>query len=158
MPNDLKNVFISHIHEDDAGLGKLKELLEKHGVTIRDYSIKKDNPNNARSESYIKAGILAPRIRQSGTLLVYISPETKDSPYVAWEIEYAQKLGKRIVGVWAHGENGCEVPEALDMYADAIVGWTGSRITDAIDGKVDGSYRPDGTPSAERRIARYECR
>jgi ribonuclease BN (tRNA processing enzyme) len=26
--NDIRNVFISHVHEDDAGLGKLKDLLK----------------------------------------------------------------------------------------------------------------------------------
>ena len=25
--SDMKNVFISHVHKDDAGLGKLKDLL-----------------------------------------------------------------------------------------------------------------------------------
>ena len=157
MVDELKNVFISHIHDDDDGLAKLKGLLKEHGVTVRDYSIHKDNPNNAHSERYIKSAILAPRIQQSGTLLVYISPETRNSDYVAWEIEYAQQQGKPIVGVWAFGEKGCDVPEALDKYADAIVGWTGNGIIDAIEGKIDGSYSPDGTPAAERNIARYEC-
>lgn len=114
MAGETKNVFISHIHEDDEGLGKLKSLLKDNGMTVRDYSINADNPNRAHSEDYIKSQILAPRIRQSSTLVVYISPETKDSKYVNWEIEYAQKEDKRIVGVWAHGENGCEIPKALD--------------------------------------------
>lgn len=30
-----KSVFISHVHEDDAGLKKLKDLLAK-GMSIRD--------------------------------------------------------------------------------------------------------------------------
>jgi len=30
-----KNVFVSHVHEDDAGLKKLKDLLAK-GMSIRD--------------------------------------------------------------------------------------------------------------------------
>lgn len=91
-------------------------------MTVRDYSINADNPNNAHSGDYIKLQILAPRIQQSSTLVVYVSPETKDSPWVDWEIEYAEKQGKRIVGVWAHGEAGCEVPDALDKYANAVVG------------------------------------
>ncbi len=157
MADETKNIFISHVHEDDAGLGKLKSLLEDNGMTIRDYSINADNPNNAHSEEYIKSQILAPRIQQSGALVVYVSPETKDSKYVNWEIEYAQKQDKRIVGVWAHGEGGCEVPEALNDYADAVVGWMGNRITDAINGKIDGWENPDGTQSTPRDIKRYSC-
>ena len=155
MADETKNIFISHIHEDDEGLGKLKGLLKDNGMTVRDYSINADNPNNAHSEEYIKSQILAPRIQQSSTLVVYISPETKDSNYVNWEIKYAEKQGKRIVGVWAHGENGCEVPNALDKYSNAIVGWTGNRIIDAINGKINAGENPDGTQRAPRPISRH---
>lgn len=154
----IMNVFISHIHEDDAGLAKLKGLLESNGLTVRDYSINADNPNNAHSEDYIKSQILAPRIRQCSTLLVYISPETRDSTYVNWEVQYAAKQDKTIVGVWARGKAECEVPEALDDYADAVVGWQGNRIIDAIEGKVERWERPDGRPCDPRPIVRYSCR
>ena len=53
MTGDTKNVFISHVHEDDSGLAKLKELLAKKGMTIRDSSINSEKPNNATSEAYI---------------------------------------------------------------------------------------------------------
>ena len=157
MADETKNIFISHIHEDDKGLEKLKGLLRDNGMVARDYSISADNPNNAHSEDYIKSEILGPRIRQSSTLVVYVSPETKESQWVDWEIEYAHKHGKQIVGVWAHGENKCEVPEALDNFADAVVGWTGNRIIDAINGKIDGWENPDGTNGSLRNIARHSC-
>ena len=157
MTEETKNIFISHIHEDDEGLGKLKSLLRDNGMVARDYSINADNPNNAHSEDYIKSNILGPRIRQSSTLVVYVSPDTKKSPWVDWEIEYAHKHDKRIVGVWAHGQNQCEVPEALDNLADAVVGWTGNRIIDAINGKIDGWENPDGTNGSMRNIPRYSC-
>ena len=157
MADETKNIFISHVHEDDKGLGKLKSLLKDNGMVTRDYSVNADNPNNAHSESYIKSDILAPRIRQSGTLAVYISPETKGSPWVDWEIEYAHKQDKRIVGVWAHGAAGCDVPEALKKYADAVVGWTGNRIIDAINGKINGWENPDGTKREPLPIKRHSC-
>jgi hypothetical protein len=158
MADDTKNIFISHIHEDDEGLGRLKDLIRSHGMTPRDYSINADNPNNAHDENHIKSSILAPRIRQSSTLVVYISRETKNSPWVDWEIEYAHKHDKRIVGVWADGERGCEVPDSLDKLADAVVGWTGNRIIDAIEGRIDSWENPDGTPHPLRDIPRAPCR
>ncbi len=157
MADDIRNVFISHIHEDDAGLGKVKSLLDSKGVKIRDYSINRDNPNNAHSEEYIKNQILAPRIQKSGALAVYITSDTKESKYVDWEIQYAAKLGKRVIGIWAQGENGCEIPEALEKYADAVVGWNGGRVIDALNGTVQGWYNPDGSPCNERDIKRYSC-
>ncbi len=156
--NEIRHVFMSHIHEDDAGLPKCKELLKSNGLEVRDYSISADNPNNAHSEKYIKLQILAPRIRKCSVVLVYISPETRDSSYVNWEIEYAAKQGKRIVGVWAHGEAECEVPEALNDYADAVVGWQGTRIIDAINGKIEHWEKPDGHRRTPRTIERITCR
>ena len=158
MADETKNVFVSHVHEDDDGLGKLKALLKANGMTIRDYSISSDNPNNAKSDGYIKSQILGPRIQQCSTVVVYVSPETKDSDYVNWEIEYAHSKDKRIVGVWADGENRCELPEALTKFADAVVGWTGNRIIDAINGEIDGWENPDGSQVPPRDIKRFSCR
>lgn len=158
MSNQVRNVFISHVHEDDAGLQKLTNLLKDNGLVARDYSISKDNPNNAHDEKYIKTQILAPRIQSCSVLIVYISSKTRHSEYVDWEIEYAHKQNQRIIGVWAYGEAGCKVPKALEDYNDAIVGWTGNNIIDAINEKIDGWTNPDGTPTRERDIARYSCR
>jgi len=157
MTSNVRNVFVSHIHEDDEGLKKLKSLLSKNGMDIRDSSINSDKPNNATSPDYIKIGILAPQINWAGTFLVYITPETKNSEWVNWEIEYAEKQGKRIVGIWANGDNKCEVPEALDNYADAIVGWQADKIIDAINGGLSGCENQDGTPRSPRPITRYNC-
>lgn len=157
MADEIKNIFISHIHEDDAGLAKLKDLLKKNGLDARDYSINADKPNKAKSEDYIKSQILAPQIDACSTLVVYISPDTKHSKYVEWEIEYAAKNDKRIVGVWEHGQSGCEVPKGLDDCADAIVGWNGGKIVDAITGKYDGYETPEGAEVDRRNIARHPC-
>lgn len=153
---DIKNVFISHIHEDDAGLGKLKNLLASKGVEIRDSSIHKGKFNNATNPDYIKTELLAPQIQWAGTFICYISPETKQSDWVNWEIEYAAKQGKRIVGVWKYGEALCEVPEALKEYADAVVGWNGDAIIDAINGQ-DGWQNPDGSDFALVPLKRHPC-
>lgn len=152
-----KNIFISHIHEDDARLPDLKKLLADNGCDARDASINSSNPNNATEENYIKYEILAPQIRWASVLVVLLTPDTKDSMYVNWEIEYARKMGKRIIGVWDHGESGCEVPPALDEYADAIVSWRGNQIADAIMGNLNGAFNRDGTPCADRLIPRHNC-
>jgi len=157
MSNELKNVFISHIHEDDSKLSDLKGLMQKHGIEARDYSINADKPNRAKSEEYIKAEILAPKISQCSVLVVYISEETINSKYVNWEIEHANKLDKRIVGVWGSGEKGCEIPKALDEYRDALVGWHGGSIVDAILGDNTIQEYPDGTQCEARNIQRHPC-
>lgn len=157
MVKHIKNVFISHIHEDDHGLLKLKDLLANKGMTIRDASINSSNPNNANSPEYIKSQILAPQIQWAGTLVVYVSADTKDSAWVNWEIEYAAKLGKRIVGVWAEGQPECELPAALKDFPDAMVGWEGDAIIEAIVEEKDEWEKPDGSPMDILPIKRHPC-
>lgn len=152
-----KNVFISHVHEDDAGLQKLKDLLASKGMNIRDASIHAGKENNAKSPEYIKSSILAPQIDWAGTFIVYVTPNTKDSAWVNWEIEHAEKMGKPIIGIWGHGDNNCEVPEALAKYADAMVGWDGDRIIAAINGETTDWEEPNGELCEVRPITRYKC-
>lgn len=156
MPNELKNIFISHIHEDDDGLRKLKAIAKENGLEVRDSSITSEKPNKAKSPEYIKQ-MLADQINWASTLVVYVSPDTKDSDWVGWEIEYAAKAGKRIVGVWEQGANECAVPEALERYADAMVGWHGESIVDAITGNSSDWYDPQGKIREYRPIERYKC-
>ncbi len=158
MTQDIRNVFISHVHEDDEGLLRLKDLVARHGMICRDGSITTGKFNRASNEEYIKYGILKPRIEWASVLVVYISPETKDSDWVNWEIECAHREGKRIVGVWEWGAKGCEIPEALKQYHDAIVGWNGESIIDAIKGTSHKSYTQDGLELGYRSIPRHSCR
>ena len=157
MDSDIKNVFISHVHEDDDGLAKLKGLVERGGLTVRDSSINSTNPNDAKHPDYIKSEYLAPQIRWASTLLVYITPKTKDSEWVNWEIEYAEKQGKRIVGVYAHGANECDIPEALEKYADDVRGWNSDGVVEAILGETNEWHSPTGELRDPRPIKRYGC-
>lgn len=157
MSEQMKNVFISHVHEDDGGLADLKSLLAKNGMTIRDSSINSSKPNDASNPDYIKSSILAPQINWASTFLVYVSPKTKNSEWVNWEIEYAAKQGKRIVGVWEQGSKDCELPAALKELADAVVGWNGNSIIDAIVGSNDVWQNSDGSPSGLVPLKRHPC-
>lgn len=152
-----KNIFISHIHEDDGRLKPLKELLSAGGLDVRDSSINSDKPNNANNPEYIKASILSPQINWASVLVVLISKGTKDSHWVNWEIEYAEKLGKRIVGVWDQGAQGVDIPDALEKYASAVVGWNTERIKGAIDGSINNWETPEGVTAPKREVKRYSC-
>ena len=151
-----KNVFISHVHADDSGLKKLKDLLKPQGLDIRDSSIHKGKFNKAKDPDYIKTQILAPAINWAGVFICYVSPQTKNSEWVNWEIEYAAKQGKRVVGIWEHGEKECDLPSALEEHADALVGWNGTAIVDAINGK-DKWEKPDGGACPVVPLRRHPC-
>lgn len=158
---DKKNVFISHVHEDDELVPKLKELIAKAGMEVRDGSITSDKPNEAQNEEYIKREILEPRIQWASTLVVLITHDTAESWWVNWEIKRAVKLGKNVVGVYAQGATNADIPEELQKCGDAaIVGWQGDRVLDAINGKIHDWDRPDSSAprSPEWLIKRYSCR
>ncbi|MDA7967213.1 TIR domain-containing protein [Ruegeria sp.] len=152
-----QNIFISHIHEDDAGLKKVKDLCRKHGLTVRDGSINKEKPNKAKNADYILNKIIGPRIKWCSTMVVYITPQTKNSEWVNKEILRAERLGKRIVGVWAHGHAGCEPPAALKHMSDAMVGWDGGRIVDAVTGNFEGKENTDGSIASPATYKRVAC-
>lgn len=134
MPQ-IHNVFISHRHEDDHLVADFKRLLEGRGVQIRDASITSDTPNRADNEDYIKSRILEPGIRWAGKVVVIITPDTRNHPWVDWEVNFAETCGhKEIIGVWAPGHTGCEVPETLERHADALVSWNADKILEALNG------------------------
>lgn len=157
---DRKNVFISHVHEDDGLLPKFKELVSKADLDVSDYSINSSNPNEASNENYIKQEILAPRIQACSTMVVLITHDTAPSPWVNWEIQYAIAQGKNVVGVYAQGATDADIPEELAKHAAAIVGWQSERIVDAINGKITGWDDPaTGSPrtSGDWTVKRYSC-
>lgn len=151
-----RNIFISHIHEDDQYVDKLRDLLANQGVEVRNSSITTDKFNDAKSEDYIKNGLLGPRIDWSSVLVVLVSNDTKDSAYVNWEIEYAEKTDTRVVVVYEPGEVGVELPQAAKDYADAVVAWNGPSIVDAING-TDHWQDPDGKPRPTQGLKRHNC-
>ena len=155
--SDIRNVFISHIHEDDAGLQKVKDLVERQGLTVRDSSISADKPNNAHDPDYIMRSIITPGIEWCSTMVVYITPETKNSEWVEKEILKAVQLNKRIVGVWEQGHAGCEPPAGLELVAAAMVGWDSRKLSDAIKGEFDGREKPDGTLAPPSKFPRIVC-
>jgi hypothetical protein len=159
--SDKKNIFISHVHEDDNLLPKLKDLISKAGMEVRDGSINSDKPNTAQNEGYIKREVLAPRIQWASTLVVLITHDTAQSDWVNWEIKHAVEQGKNVVGVFAQGATDADVPDELRKHGDAaVVGWQSERVVDAISGKIRGWDDPaTGNPRAtpDWVVKRYSC-
>lgn len=158
---DTKNIFISHVHEDDSLLPKLKDLIGRDGMEVRDGSVNSENPNDAHNEEYIKREILAPRIDWASTLVVLITHDTAQSWWVNWEIKYAVEKGKNVVGVFAQGATDADIPEELRKHGDAaVVGWQSERVVDAINGKITGWDDPvTGSPrtTPDWVAKRYSC-
>lgn len=139
------NVFIPHYGKDEEYIPKLKNLLKNKEYDISDSSIVESEPNNATNTEYIKS-LIRPKIEWAGTILVLIGPKTHEREWVNWEIDYAHKCVKRIVGVYLQGATDADIPEKLEEYGDACVAWNSDKLAAAIEGEniwhdSNGHYR-----------------
>lgn len=160
MKEETKNIFVSHQHNDADKIEAFKSLIGRHGINMRDSSIYESKlKNNAKNEQYIKQELIKPQMTWAGTVVVLIGKDTAKSDYVNWEIETAAKMGKRVVGVYLQGAKEEDVPEELNEYGHALVGWNGEKIVRAIDGEDMDWEKPDGTPRDSNLLgmSHYTC-
>jgi hypothetical protein len=153
-----KNLFVSHYGGDEKHIESLKNLIGRK-FDVRDSSIVETQPNNASNEQYIKYKILAPKIDWAGTMVVLVGPKTHERDYVNWEIDYAIRHDKKIIGVFLPGAENSDIPEGLKKYGDSLVQWNANKINAAIDGKInwensDGSRR--GSSIMSRGACKYD--
>jgi hypothetical protein len=158
-----RHLFISHHHKDDEHVARLTDLLKARGYDIRNSSIRANPKNQERldkglvSDKVIRR-LLRLKISWSTTVVVLIGKETHRRPWVDWEIEEANKQGKRIVGVYARGGTEADVPEGLKKYGTAQVGWNSNRMMAAIDGEENVFEESGGsTNPAMGDAARTQC-
>jgi hypothetical protein len=149
--NNRRHVFISHHHADDSVVDKLTSLLSRKGYDIRNSSIRAKPANQQKLDrGLVKPGVIQRLLRRkiswASTVVVLIGKDTHSRNWVNWEIEQANKQGKRIVGVYERGGTESDIPSALERYASAIVGWDSNCIIDAIDGTENPFENPDCTP------------
>lgn len=147
-----RHVFISHHHADDAHVSGLTAMLGRAGYEIRNSSIRAKPANQRRlDEKRIPERTLKRLLRMkmswASTVVVLVGKGTATRPWVDWEIATAQRLGKRIVGVYERGGTQNDVPAPLKNYGDAMVAWNSTRIIDAIEGRDDPFEEPDGRES-----------
>ncbi|MDR0605061.1 MAG: TIR domain-containing protein [Bacteroidales bacterium] len=150
MSKDKINIFISHYGGDEKYINSFKGMIGD-AYDVRDSSIVETDPNKAKDEQYIKYQILAPKIDWAGKVVVLIGPNTHERDYVNWEIEYALKQSKQIIGVFLPGASRSDIPEGLDKFGDYLVTWDHDKIISAINGEkiswenADGTQRPSIT-------------
>ncbi|MBK8085122.1 MAG: TIR domain-containing protein [Devosia sp.] len=135
-----RHLFISHHHADDARVTGLTSMLARAGYKIRNSSIRAKPENQRRlDEKRVPERTLERLLRMklswASTVVVLIGKDTHKRPWVNWEINKANELGKRIVGVYERCGTENDIPEAFADYGDALVSWNSANIIDAIEGR-----------------------
>ena len=160
MIDKIKNIFVSHQHNDADQIKEFSKLIGNHGIKMRDSAIyEKKLKNNATNESYIKYKLIKPQIEWAGTIVVLIGKDTAKSDYVNWEIRAAAEAGKRIIGVYLQGAKDEDIPSELKEYGDNLVGWNGDKIVRAINGEDFDWENADGSPKLNNpeTLPRIQC-
>ncbi len=160
MSDKIKNIFVSHQHNDADKIESFRLLIGNYGISMRDSSIYENKlKNNATNEQYIKQKLIKPQIKWAGTVVVLIGKDTVKSDYVNWEIRTAANMGKRIIGVYLQGARQEDIPIELYEYGYNLVGWNGEKIRKAIDGEDMDWENPDGTPRENNPmdLPHYTC-
>ena len=159
-----RHLFISHHHQDDEEVAKLTKLLVSRGYDIRNSSIRAKPANQRRLEQGLVKDevirrLLRLKISWPTTVVVLIGKETHSRPWVNWEIDEANRQGKRIVGVYVRGGTQADEPASLKKYGTSrTVGWNTERIMAAIDGEENVFQEPDGSLSPVSNSAmRSQC-
>ncbi|UII77182.1 TIR domain-containing protein [Flagellimonas sp. HMM57] len=142
------NVFISHHGKDDDKVQGLKKRLIDKGYSIRNYSVDSTKHKDGRrpSDAVIQR-YLRRQITWAGTFICLIGKETHTRKWVNYEIRKAHLQGKKIVGIYTHGNNNSvELPEAFKKYGGPTIGWNSlDKLGDIMDGKDFPNENPDGT-------------
>lgn len=109
-----RNVFISFAHEDvvEVNLLRGQSKNENSPIEFNDWSV--SEPYNSERATYIKQQI-SERIRQSSVTVVYVTPESAKSPWVAWEIARSVELGKKVIGVHKGDAPTSEIPKLKEL-------------------------------------------
>ena len=146
--NNRRHVFISHHHADDLAVDNLTSLLSRRGYDIRNSSIRAKPANQEKlDKGLVKPAVIQRLLRRkmswAGIVVVLIGKDTHSRHWVNWEIEQANRQGKRIVGVYEQGGTESNIPIALEKYGSAVVGWNTDSIIDAIDGTSNLFQTPD---------------
>jgi hypothetical protein len=118
-----RNVFISFAYEDidEVNLLRAHAKNEKSPIEFNDWSV--SEPIDSERAPYIKQKI-SERIAQSSVTVVYLSPQTSKSQWVAWEIEESLKRGKHVIGVYKGDVAPASLPKAFREHRLGSVRWS----------------------------------
>ena len=155
------NIFISHYGKDDHHVQSLKARLKGSGYNVRNFSIDSTKHKDGRKPSdQVVKRLLNIRIKQSKTFICLIGPDTHKRKWVNYEIRKAHLEGKRIVGIYTHGnKDSVELPSSFKRYGGPLVGWNSiDKLGEIVSGENLPYQNTDGSTSSPiYNVKRIPC-
>lgn len=148
--NNHKNIFISHYKKDDTHVQSLKKRLISQGFSVKNFSVDSTKHKDGRRPSDpVIQRLLDIRIKAASTFICLLGPDTHTRKWVNYEIRKAYLEGKKIIGVYTHGnKDSIELPQAFKKYGNSTLGWNSiEKLGNIISGENLPFENPDGTKS-----------
>lgn len=124
------SVFICHDWEYSDEYDRVCEFLDTApNFRWRNLSVPEHDPLD--TDDMLEKN-LRDQIRPADVLLVLAGMYTAHSDWMDWEMAFARRIGKSIIGVKPWGN--VQLPVVVQRNADAIVGWNTDAIVSAIRG------------------------
>lgn len=121
-------VFICHDWEYSADYYRICEFLNAATYfSWRDLSVPEHDPLDTNDNL---AKNLRDQIRPADVMLVLAGMYSARSEWMRWEMDFARRIGKPIIGIKPWGN--VMLPATVQQNADEIVGWNTATIVDAI--------------------------
>lgn len=121
-------VFICHDWEYSEDYYRICGFLDRaHNFRWEDLSVPEHDPLDTND---MLQKNLRDQIRPADVMLVLAGMYTAHSGWMDWEMEFARRIGKSIIGVKPWGN--VQLPVVVQRNADDIVGWNTDTIVAAI--------------------------
>jgi hypothetical protein len=156
-----RNIFISHYGKDDEHVQSLKDRLNNQGYNVRNFSVDSTNHKDGRKPSdAVVERLLKMRISWSSTFICLIGPRTHTREWVNDEIKWAHEQGKKIIGIYTHGnKDTATLPDAFKEIEANAIGWNSiDKLGAIISGENFPYENADGTTATPiYPISRINC-
>lgn len=121
-------VFICHDWEYSEDYYRICDFLnDARNFGWRDLSVPEHDPLD--TDDMLQKN-LRDQIRPADVMLVMAGMYSARSGWMDWEMEFARRIGKPIIGIRPWGN--VQLPVVVQHNADEIVGWNSATIVDAI--------------------------
>ena len=143
------NVFISHSSKNAEEVKSLIERLKEKGHEVRNSSIEKDEYRDYKVKDETIKRDLRDGIKWAGTCILLIGKDTLKSPWVDYELEYARKQGKRVVGIYVYGlAYKVDLHDEIKKSIFSLIGWSSvDKLGEILDGNYHPMENPDSSPA-----------
>lgn len=126
----LKHLFISHSWSYSERYNSMVNLLDNRPYfEFSNYSVPDTKAFGPMSNAMMKEQLRA-QIRPVSCVIIIGGMWTAYSDWIQFEMEFAEEIGKPILGVRPRGAQ--VIPTAVSAKADKIVSWNADSIVDGI--------------------------